>query len=233
MNTPCRIVTAGDAAVIVEFDERIDTVVNARAIAMADAVERASFPGVRDVVPAYRSVAVYFDPLQTDTSGLLERLGDLADAVPASATSGGATVRVPVCYGGEFGPDLPDVARFAQLSEDETARLHAAGAYRVFMLGFLPGFAYLGPVPPQLAVPRRPVPRARVAAGSVAIAGGQTAVYPFETPGGWQVIGRTPLKPFDAGRDSACLFSPGDRVEFYAIERGEFDTFTDSVRRPV
>lgn len=232
MSTRCRIVTAGDATVIVQFDERIDVAVNARAIAMAEAVEHASLPGVRDVVPAYRSVAVYFDPLRTDTSRLLERLGELADTLPAATAPGGATVRVPVCYGGEFGPDLSDVARFAQLPEDETIRLHAAGSYRVFMLGFLPGFAYLGPVPAQLAIPRRPIPRASVPAGSVAIAGGQTAVYPFETPGGWQVIGRTPLKPFDVGRESACLFSPGDRVEFYAIERAEFDTLADSGRRP-
>jgi inhibitor of KinA len=218
-----RIVHAGDSALIVEFDERIDPEVNARAIACAEAIQAARVAGVRDIVPTYRSVAVYFDPLRTDHDaliGCLER--EAASCTPAAAVQR-TRVRIPVCYGGELGPDLTGVASFVRMAESDVVRLHADAIYRVFMLGFVPGFAYLGVVDERIAMPRRATPRVRVPAGSVGIAGGQTGVYSAETPGGWQLIGRTPVKPFDAARADPFLMKAGDAVQFYPIDRAEYD----------
>jgi inhibitor of KinA len=219
MTDDFRIVPAGDAAVIVEFEERIDAVINARAIAMADALGASAQAGIRDIVPTFRSVAIYFDPLLIDYDRLLDRLRTLAAAGPSEPSVASPPVRVPVQYGGEFGPDLADVARFADATEDEVVRLHTSTTYRVFMLGFVPGFAYMGPVDARIAAPRRTTPRARVPAGSVGIAGGQTGIYPSETPGGWQIIGRTAVRPFDLQRPRAVLFAAGDMVQFHAVDR--------------
>jgi KipI family sensor histidine kinase inhibitor len=221
--TDARIVPAGDSVLIVEFDERIDPAVNARAIAVADAIQAAGLPGVRDVVPTYRSVAVYFDPLRTDYDALhalVER--EAAQAAP-DASAQLAPVRIPVCYGGDLGPDLESVAARAKLTADEVVRLHAGRTYRVFMLGFVAGFAYMGIVDDRIAVPRHSSPRVRVPLGSVGIAGVQTGIYPAETPGGWQLIGRTLVKPFDPSRAEPFLLKAGDAVEFYAIDRAQYD----------
>jgi inhibitor of KinA len=218
-----RIVPAGESALIVEFEERIDPGVNARAIACARALETARIPGVRDIVPTYRSVAVYFDPLHTDGDALMDRLTIEAERAPASATDASAPVRIPVCYGGDLGPDLPGVAAFAGMPESDVVRAHTATTYRVFMLGFVPGFAYLGIVESRIAMPRHATPRVRVPAGSVGIAGVQTGVYSADTPGGWQLIGRTPVKPFDPSRDDPFLMQAGDAVQFYSIDRSAYD----------
>jgi inhibitor of KinA len=223
MSIPYRIVSAGDSALIVEFEERIDPVVNARTIACADAIRAAAIEGVRDVVPTYRSVAVYFDPLHTDSEALAACLEREAARPAPGVSAARPAIRIPVCYGGEFGPDLPAVAVFAGLAEPEVVQLHAAATYRVFMLGFVPGFAYLGMVDPRISMPRRATPRVRVPAGSVGIAGIQTGVYPAETPGGWQLIGRTPVKPFDPTGSEPFLMMAGDAVEFYPIDRAEYD----------
>ena len=142
------------------------------------------------------------------------------------ASAARPAVRIPVCYGGELGPDLAAVASFARLPEADVVRRHAAGAYRVFMLGFVPGFAYLGIVDERIAMPRHASPRVRVPLGSVGIAGVQTGVYSAETPGGWQLIGRTPVKPFDPSRDDPFLMQAGDTVQFYPIDRDEYDRWT-------
>lgn len=228
-----RLVRAGDSVVIVEFEDRIDPVINARAVAVAARMLQAAdaVRGVRDIVPTFRSVAVYFDPLRTDYDALSLRLQQAAERSATGEDSLVPTrdptrrtdpIRVPVCYGGTFGPDLGDVAAFAGVGEDEAAELHAGRLYRVFMLGFVPGFAYMGSVDPRIAAPRRAVPRARVPAGSVGIAGEQTGVYPSESPGGWQLIGRTPLRPFDAERSQPALFAAGDSVQFYRIDAADF-----------
>ena len=229
MNT-FRIVAAGDAAVIVELENRIDPVVNEMAIALAMAIQTAGLPGVRDVVPTYRSVAIHFDPLRINYDALVARVNRwMGDPSPVSfgdpspvpdATL--SLVRVPVCYGGEFGPDLADVAAFAAVSEAEAVRLHTSRIYRVFMLGFMPGFPYMGAVDQRIAAPRLSTPRVRVPVGSVGIAGMQTGIYSVSTPGGWRIVGRTPLKPFDLSRGEPVLFKPGDAVQFYAIDPGEY-----------
>jgi inhibitor of KinA len=210
-----RIVTAGDSALVVEFAERIDPEVNGRVVALAETIDAERIGGVRDVVPTFRSVAIYFDPLRTDFDRLSERLERAAaDARPA-ATIAREPIRIPVSYGGASGPDLEEVARYAGMTEAEVITLHSAPVYRVYMLGFVPGFAYMGTVDPRIAAPRRSTPRLRVPSGSVGIAGGQTGIYPSETPGGWQLIGRTLLKPFDPSRAEPFLLKAGDSVEFY------------------
>jgi inhibitor of KinA len=218
-----RIIEAGDSALFVEFEERIDVEVNARTIALADAVQNAAIPGVHDVVPTYRSVAVYFDPLRVDYDALMMRVErELARPQQAPPTAA-APIRIPVCYGGELGPDLASVAAFADVSEDEVVRLHTSATYRVFMLGFVAGFAYMGIVDRRIAMPRHATPRVRVPLGSVGIAGVQTGIYPAETPGGWQLIGRTPVQPFDPARAEPFLMKAGDAVQFFAIGREEYD----------
>lgn len=223
MSLPYRIVPAGDSALIVEFEERIDPDVNARTIACAEAIQAASVAGVRDVVPTYRSVAVYFDPLRTDNDVLTACLEREAGQVPTAALVARTPVRIPVCYGGDLGPDLSGVASFAGMPQVDVVRVHTGGTYRVFMLGFVPGFAYLGIVDERIAMPRHATPRVRVPVGSVGIAGVQTGVYSAETPGGWQLIGRTPVKPFDSARADPFLMKAGDTVQFYPIDRAEFD----------
>ena len=207
-----RITEAGDSALLLELDEVINVSVNAQAIAVAGAVRRAGLPGIRDVVSTYRSVAVHFDPLTVDIESIRDTLTRAADAPPVLAE--GKTVVIPVQYGGDMGPDLDAVAEFAGLSPHEVVARHAGARYRVFMLGFLPGFAYMGTVDQTIAMPRRATPRVKVPAGSVGIAGRQTGVYPSESPGGWQLIGRTPVSLFNPNRVPAALVAPGDTVRF-------------------
>ena len=216
------LVHAGDSVVIVELENRIDEGINEQAIHLAGTVETAGIGGVRDVVPTYRSVAVYFDPLRTDYAALSDFLEREAQAVVTAASAESLQaddrppVRIPVKYGGEGGPDLAAVAAFAKLSEAEVIARHTGRVYRVFMMGFLPGFPYLGSVDPAIAAPRRTTPRLRVPAGSVGIAGSQTGIYPLETPGGWQLIGQTSVKLFELSRPDPFLLEPGDSVEFFA-----------------
>ena len=217
-----RVVAAGDAALVAEFDDRLDVAVNARAIALAQALRHASLPGVRDIVPAYRTVTVYFDPLRTDAPALESRMRVAAPAALDARAPAAPLVHVPVCYDDEFGPDLEVVARFAGLSVREVVDLHLSREYRVFMLGFVPGFAYMGTVDPRIAAPRRSGPRTAVAAGSVAIAGEQTGVYPRQTPGGWNLIGRTPMALVSFERAVPSLFAAGDRVRFHQVDRATF-----------
>jgi inhibitor of KinA len=227
--TEFRIVPAGDAALLVELPSRIDPDISDRAVALARGVSDACAAMVRDVVVGYCSVTVYFDPLQVDAAWLEARVAHLASTTHGIATAPGAVIDVPVCYGGEYGPDLPDVAAFAGVPEHDVVAMHSAVTYRVYVVGFVPGFPYMASVDPRLAIPRRATPRTRVPAGSVAVASGQTGIYPAETPGGWHLIGRTPLKPYDESRAAPFAFTPGDRVRFHPVGP---DTFERGARWP-
>jgi KipI family sensor histidine kinase inhibitor len=218
---PIRILPAGDSAWLIELPERIDAAINLRAIGIARAVERAHLP-VTDVVVGYRSVMVYVDPLSDAAVGIQARLRQIASAELPDDAAAGALVTVPVCYDGPYGPDLGDVAAFGRCSIEEVIALHLGIEYRVFVVGFVPGFAYLASVDPRIAAPRRGSPRLKVPAGSVAVAAGQTGVYPAETPGGWSLIGRCPIKPYDADRPEPFLFHPGDRVRFHRISESAY-----------
>ena len=217
-----RIVPAGDAALVVELPARIDPAISERAVAVADAVRRRCGALVRDVVVGYCTVTVYFDPMHVDPDRLEDEVTRAARASAGPRLAAGAIVDVPVCYGGEEGPDLGGVAASAGVTEDEVVAIHSAATYRVYVVGFVPGFPYMARVDPRLALPRRATPRTHVPAGSVAIAAGQTGIYPSETPGGWHLIGRTPLKPYDSTRPEPFAFRPGDHVRFHAIDRDTF-----------
>lgn len=218
-----RIVPAGDSALLLEFPPSIDRGTSGTVIGIADAVRLRCAASVRDVVAGYCSVTVYFDPLATDARWLEDQIRDMADAPPADASSPGPLVDVPVCYDGDLAPDLEDVASAAGLSTSQVVALHTSVTYRVYVVGFIPGFAYMAHVDPRLALPRRTSPRQRVPAGSVAIAAGQTGIYPAETPGGWHLIGRTRVKPFDESRRQPFMFRAGDEVRFHAVTRDEYE----------
>ncbi|NUR55065.1 MAG: 5-oxoprolinase subunit PxpB [Acidobacteria bacterium] len=222
-----RLVPAGDAAWLIELPERLDAAVNARAIDIAARVTRAKIPVVRDVVVGFRSVMVYVDPLGDGAASIDVRLRAMLDEPAAAAAAAGALVDVPVCYEPAFAPDLPDVAMFAGCDAEDVIARHLAVEYRVFVVGFVPGFAYMAPVDPRIAAPRRPSPRLTVPAGSVAIAAGQTGIYPAETPGGWNIIGRSPVKPFAPDRAEPFLFRAGDRVRFHRIPERAYRAATE------
>lgn len=211
------VVEMGDACLSVVFDEKIDPSINRRCVALAESLEHQRLRGVRDVVPTYHTVAVYFDPRQIDRELLRASLVALGSADAGTADTERAPVDIPVTYGGPDGPDLAAVAAFAKCSEDEVVRMHSGVAYRVYMLGFLPGFAYLGSLDRRMAMPRLESPRMRVPAGSVGIAGVQTAIYPCDTPGGWRIIGRTAARLFDPSSTEPFLLKAGDRVKFVAV----------------
>ena len=210
-----KIRECGDAMLLVEFEPVIDPIVNERVIALASRLRERRALGVRDVAPGYCTVGVHFDPLQTDLRALEQAIAEDANALAAGAVvSPRAPIEIAVSYGGDDGPDLEAVAAHAGCSPAEVIERHAARTYRVYMLGFVPGFAYLGRVDASIATPRHRVPRERVPAGSVGIAGEQTGVYPVSSPGGWQLIGRTSCVMFDASRPTPSLLSPGDLVRF-------------------
>lgn len=220
----------GDTALLLRLPESLPSA-SSKATAVLLTIDQilrkhlAQVPGVRDCVIAYRSLAIYFDPDQISPDALWARVDaalDDATAASANAERPGA-ITIPVCYGGSFGPDLEEVARHAKLAPDEVVRLHTAGSYDVAMIGFAPGFPYLTGLDPRIAAPRKPTPRARVEAGSVGIAGGQTGIYSFATPGGWQIIGRTPLPLFNPARWPPTWLEPGMRVTFRAIDEEEYD----------
>jgi len=220
----------GETCLLLRFGERIDAATNARVHAAADLLRRVEMPGIVDLVPAYAALALHYDAVfwaTRDDSPAWRHLAGALDAVfatpPPLRADTHARVEIPVCYGEEFGPDLDEVAARAGLARDEAIARHAGGDYRVAMLGFAPGFPYLLGLDPALHTPRRANPRTRVPRGAVAIGGAQTGIYPAELPGGWQVVGRTPLALFDAQRDPPCLLAPGDRVRFRAIDAGEFE----------
>lgn len=217
-----RIVPAGDAALVVELPARIEPAISDRAIRLAEAVRRECGALVLDAVVGYCTVTVYFDPLRADAVQLEGALARLAAAAGGATAGTGTLIEVPVCYGGEHGPDLKEVAAAARVSEADVIAMHSATTYRVYVVGFVPGFPYMASVDPRLALPRRPTPRTRVPAGSVAIAAGQTGIYPSATPGGWHLIGRTPLKPYDPWRQDPFAFKVGDRVRFHPIDRDRF-----------
>ncbi len=227
---PC-ILPLGDIGLLVKFGDSIDPAVNDRVMSFARAVERARLPGVVEVVPTYRSAAVYIDPVETDLASLREALSVLAGDLPTEAAGRQRTVTIPVLYGGEMGPDLPALAERAGLSVEQVIALHTAVEYRVYMLGFSPGFPYLGPVPEAIAAPRLPKPRIRVPAGSVGIAGRQTGIYPQDSPGGWRVIGRTPLTLYNPTWPDPFLVEPGDQVRFVSIDQREFERLKEESRR--
>lgn len=209
-----------DSLVMVEFESRVDERINAEACRLAEAGRTAGLPGVLDVVPAIRSVAFHVDPVRTDWPALVRWIEGQSQQTTAVPVNEQPVLEVPVSYGGAAGPDLEDVARAVGVSTAEVIALHTSVVYRVFMMGFLPGFAYMGVLATALHLPRHKRPRTHVPAGSVGIAGPFTGIYPTETPGGWHILGRASVRPFDLARQEPFLLTTGARVRFIAQRGG-------------
>lgn len=217
-----RFLDAGDAAIVVEFGREIDPLINARVIALDAALASATIEGIVETVPTYRSLMVQVDPLVFDREAFKTRVGAMLGQLDVAAGAG-RRWRVPVVYGGEFGIDLDDVARRHGLTSEEIIHRHSAAVYRVYMIGFMPGFTYLGGLDQSIAVPRRLDPRPRTPRGTISIGGIQALIANQEMPSGWHLLGRTPVRAFLADREPAVLFAPGDEVVFEPIPAQRWD----------
>lgn len=216
-----RFLPCGDQAVTVEWGSTIDEHINRQVHAFARKVEALSHPAITEVVPTYRSATVHYRPEVFSYEELNQLLAPLAQGSAEEAEEL-PVVEIPVCYGGEYGPDLLEVAQHCSLTPEEVIARHTAPTYRIYMLGFTPGFPYLGGMDPSIAAPRRKEPRIHIPAGSVGIAGEQTGVYPIVSPGGWQLIGRTPLRLFDPQKEQPILLSAGAGIRFVPIDEETF-----------
>lgn len=220
----CEILPLGDAAVLVRCGERINAATSARVLGLADQLHSEVQPAFVAVVPAFTSLTVHYDPAQIDFARARELVANAESSAHPIQPERQATVEIPVCYEAEFAPDLAHVAQHCGLTAEQVIALHAGGEYFVGMIGFAPGFPYLGGMAAQLATPRRASPRVKVPAGAVGIGGAQTGIYPLEFPGGWQLIGRTPLRLFRSQANPlTLLLHAGDRVRLRRIGRDEFD----------
>lgn len=223
-----KFLMAGEQGLVIEFGNAIDFEINALVHQTAQLMREKMVREVIEVVPTYRSLMVYFDPLFIRRTDLIRKIEELlSTASNVQAQDAARVVNIPVCYGGEFGPDLAFVAQHNGLSEEEVIQIHTSKPYLVYMLGFTPGFPYLGGMSERIATPRLEKPRTRIPAGSVGIAGSQTGLYPIESPGGWQLIGRTPVKAFDPESSQPFLFEAGDYLQFVAISPEEYDRIQD------
>jgi inhibitor of KinA len=217
-------VRASDQSLLIYFGDQISLEAHENVRRVLRLLELQPISGIRNLHPAYCSLLVKFDPLQLQHSQLEEILKQYLARMETVALPEPRQVEIPVCYDGEHGPDLDDVAALHSLTPAQVIELHSSATYLVYFLGFIPGFAYLGELPEALVTPRLATPRRKVPPGSVGIAGRQTGVYPFATPGGWRLLGRTPLSMFSADRSALSLLSIGDRVRFTPISRERFAT---------
>ena len=223
-----RFLPAGDKAVSIELGGSISPEINRKVRALLLAIEKESMSEVIDLVPTYRSILAYYDPLRITLSELEERLSVLEQRLDEAPGKPPKVIEIPTMYGGEYGPDLDYVAQHNGLTPEQVMQVHSDINYQVYMMGFTPGFPYLGEVSEKIATPRLQTPRTAIPAGSVGIAERQTGVYPTESPGGWRIIGRTPIQLFDARRDPPAVVEVGDHVRFTPITE---DTFQDIERQ--
>lgn len=226
-----RFLPAGDSAIAVEFGREIDLNINNQVAAMRTVIEAAidegKLKGIVELVPTYGSLLVVYDQLAVGYVGLIEQLKILAEGLEGVEIPDREVVEIPVVYGGEYGPDLSIVAQLNSLSEDEVIKRHSEAEYPIYMLGFVAGFPYLGGMDKSIAAPRKQTPRLKIPAGSVGIAGQQTGIYSVESPGGWQIIGRTPLKLYDADGEKPILLRAGQSIRFKPITEAEYEAMTE------
>jgi inhibitor of KinA len=230
---PYSIFPLGDAALIIDFGNRIDEDINKKLLQLFHQLKNASHPCILGLIPAYSSLAVYYDVLfihqkKEKDATAFETMADIIEEISGKEELNvdveNRLIEVPVCYAPDFAPDIDFLAQQKNCTVEDIVRLHTAKTYRVYMIGFLPGFAYMGQVDERIAVPRKPQPQ-NVVAGAVGIAGNQTGIYPLNSPGGWQIIGRTPMKLFNKNNEQPVAFEPGDAIKFYSITENEFANY--------
>ncbi|WP_366923038.1 5-oxoprolinase subunit PxpB [Metallumcola ferriviriculae] len=220
---------AGDISLLIEFENEISEKVNAKVRNLYLAIEKNCLVGVEEVIPTYRSLLINYNPLEVKGTTLIEKLKDIESRLEEMDIPKQKVVEIPTLYGGEFGPDLQFVADYNKMSAENVIKIHSQGKYLIYMLGFTPGFPYLGGMSERIATPRLNNPRIRITAGSVGIAGTQTGIYPIESPGGWRLIGRTPIKLFNPDRHPYFLLQSGDYLQFTAINETEYNLINEQV----
>ena len=214
---------AGDSALNLQFAQEISPETSTMIRVAAENLAEHHIPGITETVPTFCSLMVCYDPLIIGYDELVKYLTFTLQDIGIPRKQKRRIVEIPVCYGGEFGPDLPNVAKHAGISEQEVIKLHTQSDYLIDMLGFMPGFAYLGGLDNRIHTPRLDIPRTRIPAGSVGIGGAQTGIYPLESPGGWQLIGRSPIRPYDPLRKEPILYEAGDYLRFVSISEEEYN----------
>ncbi len=212
----------GDRGLLLEFGDGISREINEKVRRMALAIRAEAIQGIVETVPTYRSLLILYDPVILSFEDLGKKLIQVEEGLQETPLPEPELTRIPVVYGGVYGPDLEEVARWHQISPEEVIRLHCSIPYLIYMIGFMPGYPYMGELPPSLVTPRLKTPRPMVPKGSVAIAQRQTGIYSMESPGGWRILGRTPVELFDPGKDPPALLQMGDFVQFYPIDEKEF-----------
>lgn len=217
-----KIVPAGDSAVLVQFGDCISPEINQRIAATIKLIKEQKIEGILDMVPAFCSLSINYDMRIMDYATLEKRLKKLVKMEVSGDIACKRVVEIPVCYGGQYGPDIEYVAQRAQFSVEDVIRIHSSKEYLIYMLGFMPGFCYLGGLEECLHTPRLANPRVKIPAGSVGIGGGQTGVYPLDSPGGWQLLGQTPVKVYDPSKEEPILYQAGDYIRFVPITVEQF-----------
>jgi len=230
MKSAYSIFPLGDNAILIDFGNELNENVNQKLLAIFRKIKDQNLPGVLDVVPAYSSLTIHYDVMKIFDKArgksvfdiITDQLKKIVEDDAEISFEENRKISIPVCYDDEFGLDLIYLANEKKLSVEEVIQLHTAKTYRVYMIGFLPGFAYMGTVDQRIQMPRKENPRTNVEAGSVGIAGAQTGIYPLQSPGGWQIIGRTPMQLFNKEKTEPVLLQPGDEIEFFSISKHEF-----------
>lgn len=217
-----RILTAGDSALLIEFGKEINPETNRKITAIVQLMREQHIEGIVDVIPAFCSLLINYDPRVLSYEELKERMENLLKMETKTETTRKRIFEIPVCYGGEYGPDIDNIAEHAGLSVNEVIKIHSSKDYLIYMLGFLPGFTYLGGLDERIHTPRLASPRLTIRAGSVGIGGSQTGIYPLDSPGGWQLMGLTPVRTYDPERQTPILVEAGDYIRFIPIDEEEF-----------
>ena len=228
--TSFTITIAGDSAINLVFSQTISPETSRMIRSAAQTLEDDPVPGIVELVPTFCSLMVCYDPLVVDYKTLTQSIGGKLRGLASGESSLRRIIEIPVCYGGDFGPDLPTVAAHAGLTEQEVVKIHSGRDYLIDMLGFLPGFAYLGGLDERLHTPRLATPRTAIPAGSVGIGGKQTGIYPLSSPGGWQIIGRSPIRPYDPDRERPILYEAGDYLRFVPITEQQYHVIDSQVK---
>jgi KipI family sensor histidine kinase inhibitor len=226
-----KYLTAGDKALDMEFGNSISEQINNKIRSMAEAIGTQDIKGIVELVPTYRSLMIHYDPLETSYDQLVDSLKELENNLENISLPAPEVIEIPTLYGGDYGPDIENVSKHNDLSIEEVIKIHTSGEYLIYMLGFTPGFPYLGGMDTRIATPRLATPRTKISGGSVGIAGSQTGIYPIDSPGGWQLIGKTPIPLYDSQRESPILLKAGNYIVFKSIDEKDYLEIEEALKK--